>query len=64
MDAGDTARAHVAAHSSGSPSAQIIRADCMVSALRSSDTPTYWPSPLRSRSYSAEDTPAATSAAA
>ena len=41
--------------SSGSPSAQIIRADCIVSALRSSDTPTNWPRPLRSRSYSADD---------
>jgi hypothetical protein len=50
--------------SSGSPSAQIRRADCIVSALRSSDTPTYWPRPLRSRSNSAEDTPEATSAAA
>ena len=50
--------------SRGSPSAQIMRADCMVSALRSSDTPTYCPCPLRSRSNSAEATPAATSAAA
>ena len=50
--------------SSDSPSAQIIRADCMVKALRSSDTPTNWPRPLRSRSYNADDTPAATNAAA
>jgi hypothetical protein len=48
----------------GSPSAHTMRADCIVSAERSSDTPTYWPWPLFSRSYSAEATPAATSAAA
>ncbi|KAG1387799.1 hypothetical protein G6F59_016245 [Rhizopus arrhizus] len=46
--------------SRGSPSAQTSLADCKASALRNSDTPTNWPRPLRSRSYSAEATPAAT----
>ena len=40
-----------------SPSAQTIRADCIASAERSSEMPTYWPCPLRSRSNKAEATP-------
>ena len=50
--------------SSGSPSAHTSRADCIASALRSSDTATYWPRPVRLRSNSAADTPEATIAAA
>ena len=50
--------------SRGSSSPHTRRADCMVSAARSSDTPTCWPRPLFSRSYSAEAIPEATIAEA
>lgn len=39
-----------------SPSAHTSRMACIVSALRRSDTLTYWPRPVRLRSKSAEDT--------
>jgi hypothetical protein len=48
----------------GSPSAQIMRADCMVRALRNREMPTNWPRPLLARSNKAEETPAASSDAA
>ena len=44
--------------------AQIRRADCMASALRNRDTPTYCPRPERSRSNKAAATPLSTIAAA
>jgi hypothetical protein len=47
-----------------SPSAQTSRADCIASALRNSEMPTNWPTPLRVRSSSAAVTPSASSAAA